>query len=83
VVINFATVDAVCHAWDLSASLDRPIEFPLEWVPAITAVVAATCNDAAREHGLIKDVVPVGPDAGDTERLMAQAGRAWPASSRV
>jgi uncharacterized protein (TIGR03086 family) len=81
VVINFPTIDAVCHAWDLSASLGRPIEIPPEWVPAMTAVVAATCNDAAREHGLIKDVVPIGRDAGDTDRLMAQAGRARPVTS--
>jgi len=75
VVINFATVDALCHAWDLSASLGRPLEFPPEWIPEIKGVVEATCNDAAREHGLIKDVVPTPPDASDTDRLMAQAGR--------
>ena len=28
VVINFPTIDALCHAWDLSASLGRPLEFP-------------------------------------------------------
>lgn len=75
VVINFAIIDAVCHAWDLSASLGRPIEFPPEWIPAVTAVVDVTCTDAAREHGLIKDVAAVAPGASDTDRLMAQAGR--------
>jgi len=75
VVINFATVDALCHAWDLSASLGRPLEFPPVWIAAVTAVVEATCNDAAREHGLIKDVVVIAPDASDTDHLMAQAGR--------
>ena len=78
VVINFATVDALCHAWDLSASLGRPLEFPPETIPAVTAVVEATCNDAARAHGLIKAVVQVAPDAGDTDRLMALAGRSRP-----
>ena len=39
VVINFPTIDALCHAWDLSASLGRPLEFPAEWIPAVTAVV--------------------------------------------
>ncbi len=75
VVINFPIIDALCHAWDLSASLGRAIEFPSEWIPTVTAVVEATCNDAAREHGLIKGVVPTGPNASDTDRLMAQAGR--------
>jgi uncharacterized protein (TIGR03086 family) len=75
VVVNFPTIDALCHAWDLSASLGRPLEFPPAWIPAVTAVVEATCTDAAREHGLIKDVAPVAPDAGDTDRLMAKAGR--------
>jgi uncharacterized protein (TIGR03086 family) len=75
VVINFPTIDAVCHAWDLATSVGQPLEFPPEMIPAISAVVAATCTDAAREHGLIKDVAPTPPDATDTERLMAQAGR--------
>ena len=75
VVINFPTIDALCHAWDLSASLGRPLEFPPEWIPAVTAVVDATCTDPVRELGLIKDVAPVAPGAGDTDRLMARAGR--------
>jgi uncharacterized protein (TIGR03086 family) len=78
VVINFPTIDALCHAWDLSASLDRTLEFPPEWIPAVTAVVEATCTDAVRELGLIKDVAPVAPDAGDTDHLMARAGRSRP-----
>jgi len=75
VVINFPTIDALCHAWDLTASLGRPLEFPSDWIPAIAAVVEVTCTDAAREHGLIKPVAPTAPDASDTDRLMAQAGR--------
>jgi len=75
VVINFATIDAVCHAWDLAASVGRPIEFPPEMIPAISAVVAATCTDAVREAGLIQAVAPTPADATDTERLMAMAGR--------
>ena len=74
-VVNFPTIDALCHAWDLSASLGRPLEFPPEWIPAVTEVVEATCTDAVRELGLIKAVAPVGPDASDTDHLMARAGR--------
>jgi uncharacterized protein (TIGR03086 family) len=81
VVINFATIDALCHAWDLSASLGRPLEFPPESIPAITAVVEATCTDAVRTLGLIKEVAPIAPDASDTDRLMAEAGRARPTIS--
>ena len=75
VVINFPTIDALCHAWDLSTSLGRRLEFAPEWIPAITAVVEATCNEAAREHGLIKGVASTASDASDTDRLMAKAGR--------
>jgi uncharacterized protein (TIGR03086 family) len=82
VVITFPTVDALCHAWDLSASLGRPLEFPPERIPAVTAIVEATCTDAVRALGLIKDVAPVSPDARDTDRLMAQAGRCLPATLR-
>jgi uncharacterized protein (TIGR03086 family) len=74
-IINFATIDALCHAWDLSMSLGRPIEFPPETIPAITAVVEATCTDAVRDHGLIKSVAAIASDASATDRLMAQAGR--------
>lgn len=76
VVINFAIIDALCHAWDLAASVGHPIEFPPEMIPTISLVVAATCTDAAREHDLIKPVAPTPTDATDTERLMATAGRA-------
>jgi len=75
VIINFATIDALCHAWDLSASLGRPIDFPPEAIPAITEVVEATCTDAVRELGLIKGVAATPATASDTDRLMAQAGR--------
>jgi uncharacterized protein (TIGR03086 family) len=75
VVINFATIDALCHAWDLAASIGHPIEFPPEMISTISQVVAATCTDAAREHGLIKPVAATSTDATDTERLMATAGR--------
>ena len=78
VVINFATVDALCHAWDLSASLGRALDFPPETIPAVTAVVEATCNDDARAHGLIKAVVQPAPGAGATDRIMALAGRSRP-----
>lgn len=80
VVINFATIDALCHAWDLAASLGRPLEFPPGQIPAVTAVVEATCTDAVRALGLIKEVAPVAADASATDRLMAQAGRARPTS---
>ncbi len=75
VVINFATIDALCHAWDLAASVGQPIEFEGEMIPTISVVVAATCTDAVRELGLIKPVAPTPADATDTERLMAAAGR--------
>jgi uncharacterized protein (TIGR03086 family) len=78
VIINFAIIDALCHAWDLSASLGRPVEFAPETIPAIAAVVEATCTEAVRELGLIKGVASIGADASDTERLMAQAGRSRP-----
>jgi uncharacterized protein (TIGR03086 family) len=75
VVINFAIVDALCHAWDLGASVGRPIEFSTGRIPAVAGVVEATCTDAVRELGLIKAVPEVPAAATDTERLMAQAGR--------
>jgi uncharacterized protein (TIGR03086 family) len=77
-VINFAIIDALCHAWDLAASTGQPIQFADEKIPTIAMVVEATCTDAARDHDLIKPVVAVSADATDTERLMALAGRAVP-----
>ncbi|HEY5173638.1 MAG TPA: TIGR03086 family metal-binding protein [Acidimicrobiia bacterium] len=75
IVINFPTIDALCHAWDLAASQGQPIEFPPEMIPAISVVFEATCTDAAREAGLIKAVAPTPADATDTERLIAMSGR--------
>src|SRR3954452_23949391 len=45
VVINFALIDAAAHAWDLSASLGRATEFPPDWIPGMTDVVALTCTE--------------------------------------
>lgn len=78
VVINFPTIDALCHAWDLSASVGRPLEFPPDTIPAVTAVVEATVSPAVVEMGLIKPATEAPADATDTERLMAAAGRTIP-----
>jgi uncharacterized protein (TIGR03086 family) len=75
VVVNFAAIDAIAHAWDLSASVGQPIEFKPDAIPGIAAVVEATCTDAARAAGLIQPATVLPPDASDTERLMAAAGR--------
>ena len=78
VVINFALIDAAAHAWDVSASVGRNIEFPPEWIPGMTRVVEATCNDHTIEIGLVKPPTTPPPDATDTQRLMAAAGRTIP-----
>lgn len=78
VVINFATIDALAHAWDISASLGRAIEFASDELPAVAAIVDATCTDAARDHGLIQPVTVPPDDATETQRLMTLAGRAIP-----
>jgi uncharacterized protein (TIGR03086 family) len=75
IVINFAIIDALCHAWDLAASIGRPIQFTPEMIRPISDVVAATCTDDVRHLGLIKPNAATPDDATDTERLMATAGR--------
>ena len=75
VVIDFAIIDAAAHAWDLSTSLGRLLEFDAAQLDALSEVVAATCTDAAREIGLIKPPAEVRADATETERLMAASGR--------
>jgi uncharacterized protein (TIGR03086 family) len=75
VIINFATIDALAHAWDLSSSIGRPMEFEPRAIPSVSEVVELTCTDGAREMGLIKAPTEVPIDATDTERLMAAAGR--------
>ena len=74
-VIDFAVIDAAAHAWDLSDSLGRPVEFGPSWIPVLADVVAATCTDAARAHLLIKAPTELPADPTDTERLMSAAGR--------
>jgi uncharacterized protein (TIGR03086 family) len=78
VVVDFAIIDAAAHAWDLSASLGRAIEFPAEAIPGLTDVVAHTCTDHTVEIGLVKPPTVPPADATDTERLMAAAGRTIP-----
>ena len=75
VVITFATIDALAHAWDLSSSVGRAIEFDPREMPSISAIVEAVCTDDVRAMGLIKAATELPTDATDTERLMAAAGR--------
>ena len=76
VVIDFAIVDAAAHSWDLSTSVGRPLDFDPAQLSVLAEVVAATCTEGAREHGLIKAPAEVPADATETERLMSAAGRA-------
>jgi len=78
VVVDFPTIDALAHAWDITASVGRPVDFAPDRIPAITTVVQATCSDAARAKGLIQPVTSAPSDATGTERLMTLAGRAIP-----
>ena len=75
VVVNFPTMDAIMHAWDLSASVGHPIQFRPEAIPAISAVVEVTCTDEARAAGLIRPPTKPPADSSATERLVAAAGR--------
>ena len=75
VVVTFATIDALAHAWDLSSSVGSAIEFEPRAMPSISAIVEAVCTDDVRATGVIKAATETPPDATDTERLMAAAGR--------
>jgi uncharacterized protein (TIGR03086 family) len=74
-VVNFPTIDALAHSWDISTALGRSIDFAPEAIPAISAVIEAACTDATREMGLFGAATEAPADATDTERLMAAAGR--------
>jgi uncharacterized protein (TIGR03086 family) len=78
VVVNFALIDAAAHAWDVSASLGRAIEFPPAWIPGMIGVVELTGTEHTVEIGLVKPPVTPPADATDTQRLMAAAGRPIP-----
>jgi uncharacterized protein (TIGR03086 family) len=78
VVVDFAIIDAAAHAWDLSASVGRAVDFPAETIPTLAEVVALTCTDHTIELGLVKPPTEPPADATDTERLMAAAGRTIP-----
>ncbi|HEX4473039.1 MAG TPA: TIGR03086 family metal-binding protein [Nocardioides sp.] len=75
VVVNFAIIDATAHAWDLSASVGRAIEFPEDWIPRLSGVVQLTCTEHTVELGLVKPPTRPPFDATGTQRLMAAAGR--------
>jgi uncharacterized protein (TIGR03086 family) len=78
VVIDFPTVDAFAHAWDVSASVGSPIEFSPELIPAISSLVDRVCTEPVRASGLIAAAQVPPADATETERLMAFAGRSIP-----
>ena len=75
-IINFPTIDAFAHSWDISTALGRPVEFAPEAIAAISRVVQDACTDATRSIGLFAPATQPPTDATDTERLMAATGRA-------
>ncbi len=75
VVINFPIFDALVHAWDISASVDRPYEFTPEAIDAVSVVVHSPFADGAREAGLIAAPTRAPGDATSTELLIAETGR--------
>ena len=78
VVVTFPTIDALAHAWDLSASVGHRMEFEPRAIPSISTIVDAVCTDDVRAMGIIKAATQSPADATDTERLMAAAGRTIP-----
>ena len=48
--IDFRTVDALAHAWDISASVGRSIEFSPELIPARSLLVDRVCADQVCAH---------------------------------
>lgn len=78
VVVTFPTFDALAHAWDISTSLGRTLEFDDAEMAWIAEMFAVLCTDAVRATGLIKAVTPVPDDATATEHAMALAGRQIP-----
>jgi uncharacterized protein (TIGR03086 family) len=78
VVVTFPTIDAIAHAWDISSSIGRPLEFEPTAMSSIAAIVEAVCTDDVRAMGIIKAATEPPFDATDTERLMAIAGRTVP-----
>jgi uncharacterized protein (TIGR03086 family) len=74
-VVNFPTIDALAHSWDLAAAMGNSIEFAPEQIPGISAVVAAACTDATRDMRLFGAAAEAPADATETEKLMAAAGR--------
>ena len=77
-VIPFHIIDALGHAWDLSVSLGRTVEFAPEAISAISAVVAGACTDGSRGMGLFGAATEPPANATETERLMAATGRVIP-----
>lgn len=78
VVIDFPTVDALAHAWDVPTSVGRSIEFPPELIPAISSLVDRVCTEPVRASGLIAAAQEPPADATETEWMMAFAGRSIP-----
>ncbi|MGC4110094.1 MAG: TIGR03086 family metal-binding protein [Nocardioides sp.] len=78
VVVDFAIIDAGAHAWDVSSSVGRPIEFAAETIATMAEVVAHTCTEQTVAMGLVKPPTEAPADASETERLMALAGRTIP-----
>ena len=74
-VVDFAMGDALAHAWDLAAALDRPRPLDDDLVRLVLDRWAGGAAEQGRAWGVFGPRVEVGDDAPVLEQLVALFGR--------
>jgi uncharacterized protein (TIGR03086 family) len=77
VAMSFHFVDYVVHAWDVAATLGRPVEFDDDLLAAANVVAAQVPDDeASRRPGMAFGPKIASPTDDELDRLLTALGRA-------
>jgi len=68
-------LDTATHSWDIARATGQDANLPDALAATVLAVSRGFVSDDIRKFAGFDPVVPVGPDAGPTEQLVAFLGR--------
>jgi uncharacterized protein (TIGR03086 family) len=73
--IGINLLDTATHSWDIARATGQDANLPDALAATVLAVGRSVVTDDTRKFAGIEPAVPVGPDAGPTDQLVAFLGR--------
>ncbi|MEJ7794578.1 MAG: TIGR03086 family metal-binding protein [Nocardioides sp.] len=73
-LVAAAALEITIHGWDLHATVGAPVDVPADLAGPLLTIARVVVGEDDR-HGCFAPPVPVAPDAGESQHLLAFLGR--------